>query len=222
MLGLAAGVIACNPQNIEEDMIEAQALASDHSRMAAPSTKVISMANINLTVSQQATGTVTLQLRDSTGTLIATTSRDVGFMASKGKATWYTFLFHTNYEDVSNTKLRLYLTRSDAHNTTTRNTVYVSTSLTDDYVGGESSITGKDISFITYTNKEDYFLTDQVQARVRDKQPLQHNSFVWQEFTFGTNTGAPVDLLTNASLNFSGLPTGELSIWIMNGHRQSL
>jgi hypothetical protein len=168
------------------------------------------MAQINLTVSPQATGDISLELRNQAGELITVASRPMATMSSKGIPTWYTFQSFTAFTYQPQTRLRLYVKRSDAHNEATGNTVFLSLSSGNDYLGGNSSVDGRDISFMTYKTVIDSErpqrknLLDQTQTKVRERQPVLNNDYIWQEFIFGNSTSnAQVGLLNKISLPLS-------------------
>ncbi len=218
---LIALFISCDLQFTEDEELKpaSQTELMRNNLDASSSQIAIMMAQINLTVSPQATGTITLELRNQLGDHIHYATRSVSEMASRGIPTWYSFHFYTAHLFPPQTPLRLYIRRSDNHNEATGNTVFISTSSGNDYVDGNSSIPNKDISFITYKKLEGKHLVDQRQTRVRETQPITNNGYVWQEFNFGDSTSdSQVGILTTISLQISNpmVQPGTFSISIMN------
>jgi hypothetical protein len=202
-----------------------QVLAANTETTAFNPTMIISLIQINLNVSPEATGNIIVELRTDDGLSFPNANiiaeRNVSEMASKGKPTWYTFRFVNRspapLQFNRGTKLKLYITRSEPHNVSTNNTVYISTSYTDSYLLGTSSLANKDISFLTYDSNDPIRpVTDQRQLFVRDRQPLDQGSYVWQQFEVGNSAGPAVAVLTDVDLNmFAGTTSSglvELSI----------
>lgn len=116
---------------------------------------ILNKVDLHLYVGSATTGTITIQIRNSNGSsILASSTKIASFLLTGSNWNSFTFSGVTLY---SNTKYRLYVTRSDAHNYSGNNYIFWDSSSggTDAYPGGVNDVYPSwtlDYAFRTYSS----------------------------------------------------------------------